>query len=610
MTTLCSSTPTRPSAWSRPTPGPRGGWRLGVRRVGRSRDARRPPSGRSGWRRSSSATRRRRSRTCGARWRSRSDGGLGAARGRGAHVAVVGADAAGDDRRGAGRGRARGAGPGGHGAGADAGAAGADPAAARAASTRRSTGYRRPLDGVPARGRPLWEARLLCNRGVLQVYRGALGAAEADFAARGGAARGRRPGAGRDPGPPQPRLGRGAPRRRPAGAGAGTTASRPSTARTASRWRCCSWTAATCCCPPAWRPKRARTRSPRSPSWRPAGMGSDLAEARLLAAQAELLCGDAAAARAPRRPRRPRLRPPAPPGAGPPLRARSAAAQAAWLEVGSARTARERGDGDGAAPASGSRRGRRRGDGGAAARRRRSGARRGDGAARDGARPRRPAGRAARGRARRRAAGDPGARRRRVGRRGARCAADRRAGRARARAAAARAARSSSSPPRARERGPVQQRTRAWHAAALLRLSRGDRRGASAAVAAGLRALEAHRMTLGATELRAHASGHGEELATLGLRLAVESGSARAGPRGRGAPRARPRCCCAPPARRTTRRSRTSSPSCAASPPRSTSRCATAAPTPRSPAARPRSSAPSAAAPCAPAADAKRGGPL
>ena len=73
---------------------------------------------------------------------------------------------------------------------------------------------------------------------------------------------------------------------------------------------------------------------------------------------------------------------------------------------------------------------------------------------------------------------------------------------------------------------PVQVRTRAWHAAALLRLSRGDRRGASAAVAAGLRALEAHRMTLGATELRAHASGHGEELATLGLRLAVESGSA------------------------------------------------------------------------------------
>ena len=53
-------------------------------------------------------------------------------------------------------------------------------------------------------------------------------------------------------------------------------------------------------------------------------------------------------------------------------------------------------------------------------------------------------------------------------------------------------------------------------------------------------------MTLGATELRAHASGHGEELATLGLRLAVESGSAarvlaaaerRARPRPAAAPR-------------------------------------------------------------------------
>ena len=72
----------------------------------------------------------------------------------------------------------------------------------------------------------------------------------------------------------------------------------------------------------------------------------------------------------------------------------------------------------------------------------------------------------------------------------------------------------------------MQVRTRAWHAAALERLARGDRRGANAAIAAGLRALEAHRTTLGATELRAHASGHGEELAMLGLRLAVESGSA------------------------------------------------------------------------------------
>ena len=97
-------------------------------------------------------------------------------------------------------------------------------------------------------------------------------------------------------------------------------------------------------------------------------------------------------------------------------------------------------------------------------------------------------------------------------------------------------------------------RTRAWHAAALERLARGDRRGANAAIAAGLRALEAHRTTLGATELRAHASGHGEELAMLGLRLAVESGSAERVLAG--AERARPGCSGGPRGRRTTRSSR------------------------------------------------------
>ncbi|MDA0174850.1 tetratricopeptide repeat protein, partial [Solirubrobacter taibaiensis] len=43
-------------------------------------------------------------------------------------------------------------------------------------------GYRRPLRAHRRAGDRLWEARLLCNRGVLQVYRGALGAAEADLA--------------------------------------------------------------------------------------------------------------------------------------------------------------------------------------------------------------------------------------------------------------------------------------------------------------------------------------------------------------------------------------------------------------------------------------------
>ncbi len=42
-------------------------------------------------------------------------------------------------------------------------------------------GYRAPLATFRRREDRLWEARLLCNRGVLQVYRGALGAAESDL---------------------------------------------------------------------------------------------------------------------------------------------------------------------------------------------------------------------------------------------------------------------------------------------------------------------------------------------------------------------------------------------------------------------------------------------
>jgi tetratricopeptide (TPR) repeat protein len=72
---------------------------------------------------------------------------------------------------------------------------------------------------------------------------------------------------------------------------------------------------------------------------------------------------------------------------------------------------------------------------------------------------------------------------------------------------------------------PVELRARAWHAEALLRLARDDRRGADAAARAGMRTLQRHRATLGATELRAHVAGHADELATLGLQLAVEAGS-------------------------------------------------------------------------------------
>jgi tetratricopeptide (TPR) repeat protein len=71
-------------------------------------------------------------------------------------------------------------------------------------------------------------------------------------------------------------------------------------------------------------------------------------------------------------------------------------------------------------------------------------------------------------------------------------------------------------------RSPVEVKARTRHALALLRLQRGDRRGAYSALRAGTEALDRHRYSLGATELRVHVSGHGEELAALGLRMALE----------------------------------------------------------------------------------------
>ncbi|HET9051347.1 MAG TPA: CHAT domain-containing protein [Candidatus Dormibacteraeota bacterium] len=76
----------------------------------------------------------------------------------------------------------------------------------------------------------------------------------------------------------------------------------------------------------------------------------------------------------------------------------------------------------------------------------------------------------------------------------------------------------------ARRRGPAAQRARAWHAEALLRLGTGDAGGATAAVRAGMRIIEANRDAIAATDLRAHASAHGEELARLGLQLAIDAG--------------------------------------------------------------------------------------
>jgi tetratricopeptide (TPR) repeat protein len=71
-----------------------------------------------------------------------------------------------------------------------------------------------------------------------------------------------------------------------------------------------------------------------------------------------------------------------------------------------------------------------------------------------------------------------------------------------------------------RERGPAGLRVAAWHATALDRASRHDRRAAMAAVRAGLRVAEMHAAAVGAMELRSHAARLGNELAALGLRLA------------------------------------------------------------------------------------------
>lgn len=78
---------------------------------------------------------------------------------------------------------------------------------------------------------------------------------------------------------------------------------------------------------------------------------------------------------------------------------------------------------------------------------------------------------------------------------------------------------------RARWRGPVPVRVRAWHAEALVRLAEGNRRGAQSALQAGMRVVDEHRMVLGASDLRARAAGFASDLAVTGLRLAVQDGS-------------------------------------------------------------------------------------
>lgn len=76
----------------------------------------------------------------------------------------------------------------------------------------------------------------------------------------------------------------------------------------------------------------------------------------------------------------------------------------------------------------------------------------------------------------------------------------------------------------ARRRGPVGMRAQAWHATALARLAAGDRSGAKQALRRGLLVVDDHRARLGATELRVGAAAHGQDLARLGVRLALADG--------------------------------------------------------------------------------------
>ena len=75
-----------------------------------------------------------------------------------------------------------------------------------------------------------------------------------------------------------------------------------------------------------------------------------------------------------------------------------------------------------------------------------------------------------------------------------------------------------------RRRASVRVRAAAWHATALLRLIEDRPAAARRAIDAGLRIVDRHRASLGASELRARAAADGVELAELGLRLAMRSG--------------------------------------------------------------------------------------
>jgi CHAT domain len=79
---------------------------------------------------------------------------------------------------------------------------------------------------------------------------------------------------------------------------------------------------------------------------------------------------------------------------------------------------------------------------------------------------------------------------------------------------------------RAVRSGSAAQRVDAWYAEAMLRLDRGDRRGARAALLAGVRVVDRTRAVLGASDLRAHVGGLSQRLTRAGLRIAREESDA------------------------------------------------------------------------------------
>lgn len=80
---------------------------------------------------------------------------------------------------------------------------------------------------------------------------------------------------------------------------------------------------------------------------------------------------------------------------------------------------------------------------------------------------------------------------------------------------------------RSRRRGPALARASGWLSEALRAQAADDPRRMLAACSRGLAVLDEHRFTLGASELRAHATAYGVEMAALAQRHAVQAGRPR-----------------------------------------------------------------------------------